>query len=153
DLVGKVVSVDDRVRLFQLHPGRGIDEVTLKRTPVVFRLPACLRFPRAPEAPAIRIEGVLKREGGQLVCDVTDRELLPKDLERLNRGVDASPAGEFERRAGWARWAERRAKDFDDRELLERARAIDGDAIRIEAEHPSADPSAHWLRLARRARE
>ena len=39
DLVGREVIVDDRVAYFQFHKGQGFDELVLKRTPVVFRLP------------------------------------------------------------------------------------------------------------------
>ena len=42
DLVGKIVVVDDRVRFYQYHAGRGYDELYLKRTNVVFRLPAAV---------------------------------------------------------------------------------------------------------------
>ena len=39
DLVGREVIVDDRVAYFQFHKGQGFDELVLKRTPVVFRIP------------------------------------------------------------------------------------------------------------------
>ena len=39
DLVGREVVVDDRVAYFQFHKGQGFDELVLKRTPVVFRIP------------------------------------------------------------------------------------------------------------------
>src|SRR5262249_43054986 len=71
DLIGKEISVDDRVGVFLLHPGHDIDEVTLRRTPVVFRLPPRLRYRQSPGAPAARLQGILRREGGKLYCDVT----------------------------------------------------------------------------------
>ena len=43
DLVGREVSVDDRIAYFQFHKGRGFDELVLKRTPVAFRIPPALR--------------------------------------------------------------------------------------------------------------
>lgn len=155
ELAGREVSVDDRVKLFLFHPGRGFDEITLKRTPVVFRLPVALRYRQSPAAPGVRIQGILKREDGRWVCDVTAVELYPKDLVRLNRGVEALPAIDFEKRSAWAAWAERRGKDFQDEELLARAREVDAEATRIEAEHAksTSDPAAHWLKLARRARD
>ena len=52
DLVGKVVSVDDRVRFYQFHPGQGYDELRLKRTDVVFRLPPPLRPESSPRPDA-----------------------------------------------------------------------------------------------------
>src|SRR5690242_4812867 len=91
ELVGKVISVDGRVRLFQLHQERGIDEIILKGTPVLFRLPPRLRFPRSPDAAAVRLRGVLKQDGDQWYCDVTELELFPTDLERLNRGLSLLP--------------------------------------------------------------
>jgi len=159
-----MVAVDDRVARFQWHndressiPDRPYDEVYLKRTPVIFRLPPRLRFETAPRAPAVRIEGVLKREAGQWFCDVVAIEMLPSDLERLERAVAGLDPRDVERRLGWARWAERRARDFGDAKdaapLLERARRVEAGAIQIEAESPSADPPRHWLELARRARQ
>jgi hypothetical protein len=164
DLIGRIVAVDDRVARFQWHndressiPDRPYDEVYLKRTPVVFRLPPRLRYETAPRAQAVRIEGVLKREGTQWVCDVATIDLLPSDLERLERAVAALGPRDVERRMGWARWAEGRARDFADAKdagaLLERARRVEADAIAIEAESPSSDPPRHWLELARRARQ
>jgi hypothetical protein len=167
DLIGRMVAVDDRVARFQWHNDRNdsiadrpYDEIYLKRAgAVVFRLPPRLRYETAPRAMAVRIEGVLNREAGQWVCDVAAIELFPSDLERLERAVAALDPRDIERRVGWARWAERRARVFeksdakDSAALLERARSIDADAIRIEAEKPSADPPQHWLELARRARQ
>jgi hypothetical protein len=166
DLVGRTVVVDDRVRVFQWHndpstatPDRPYDEIYLKRTPVAFRLPPVLRYETAPRAAAARIEGVLKREGNLLVCDVTAVELYPTDLERLERAVAALEPRDAERRAGWARWAEQRAREFSksgdhaETPLLERAHRLEGEAIEIEAERPVADPPRLWLELAHRARQ
>lgn len=152
DLLGSEVSVDDRVALFLFHQGHDFDEITLKRTPVLFRLPPRLRYRQSPGSPAVRLTGILKRDGGQWVCDVTAIELFPKDMVRLNRGVSILPPGEFENRGVWAAWANRRAKDFQDDELLKRAREIEVDALRFEAESRSNDPVALWLKLAQRAR-
>ncbi|MHC5538607.1 tetratricopeptide repeat protein [Singulisphaera rosea] len=152
DLIGREISVDDRVAFFQVHPGRGFDEIHFKRTPVVFRLPPKLRYAQAPSAPAARVQGLLKRDGNTFVCDVTGVELFPRDLDRLNRGVEGLPPGEFERRSSWALWAERRGNEFKDNELLQRAHAIDAEAFRSEAERVTSDPAKHWLALAERAR-
>ena len=35
------MTVDDRVAYFQFHKGQGFDELVLKRTPVVVRIPPC----------------------------------------------------------------------------------------------------------------
>lgn len=152
ELVGHEVSVDDRVALFLFHQGRNFDEITLKRTPVLFRLPPRLRYRQSPGVPAVRLTGILKREGDQWVCDVTAIELFPKDLVRLNRGVAILPDGEFEKRAAWAAWAARRGREFQDEELANRALEIERDAIRFEAESRSTDPAQLWIKLAHRAR-
>ncbi|SIN80487.1 hypothetical protein SAMN05444166_0969 [Singulisphaera sp. GP187] len=152
ELIGREVSVDDRVALFLFHQGRDFDEITLKRTPVLFRLPPRLRYRQSPGVPAVRLTGILKREGDQWVCDVTTIELFPKDLVRLNRGVSILPPGEFEKRAAWAAWADRRAREFQDDALLQRAREIELEAIRFEAESRTTDPAKLWLKLAERAR-
>ena len=124
----------------------------MKRTPVLFRLPPRLRYRQSPGVPAVRLTGILKREGDQWVCDVTTIELFPKDMVRLNRGVSILPPGEFEKRTAWAAWADRRAKEFQDEELLKRVQAIEVEAIRFEAESRSTDPAKLWLKLANRAR-
>jgi tetratricopeptide (TPR) repeat protein len=154
DLVGKEISVDDRVALFQFHPGRGFDEIALKRTPVVFRLPPRLRYRQPPGAAAARVQGVLKREGDRWVCDVTGVDLMPKDRDRLERAVQALPPTEYDLRGRWAVWAERRGRDFKDEALLERGRALDAEALRIEADRAGvADRPTLWLSLAQRARD
>jgi hypothetical protein len=152
DLLGHEVVVDDRVSFFvQSNMGRYFDELYLKRTQVVFRLPPPLRFDQNPRAAAARVQGVLKKEGDLWVCEVRSLELLPPDLDRVNRGVAALPPLDSEGRAAWARWAEQRGKAFDDQALRKRSRELDGEAIRIEAERASARP-ADWFALAQRAR-
>jgi hypothetical protein len=156
DLLGRLVVVDDRVRLFQWHRETGYyDEISLRRTPVIFRLGPRLRFEQAPGAAAVRVEGVLGREGDRWVCDVTALELLPKDLERIDRELSSVGPRDAEQRTAWARWAEQRGRDFKDEALLERARQLETEAVRIEAERPSKekDPPRRWLELAQRARE
>jgi hypothetical protein len=153
DLVGREVVVDDRVSYFQFHKGSDFDEIVLKRTPVVFRLPPRLRLKQSPRPATARVRGILKRDGDrQIVCDVTELTLLPNDLERLERGIAALPASDFEGRSAWAHWAERRGAAFQDSALVDRGRAIEDEAIRSEADRASADPPARWLELARRAR-
>jgi tetratricopeptide (TPR) repeat protein len=152
DLLGRGVVVDDRVSFFvQSNMGRYYDEVYFKRTQVVFRLPPSLRFEQHPRASAARVQGVLKKVGDLWVCEVGSIELLPPDLDRVNRGVAALPPLDSEGRTAWARWAEQRGKAFDDQALRKRARELDGEAIRIEGERSSARP-ADWLALAQRAR-
>lgn len=152
DLVGREVSVDDRVRFFQFHLGRGYDELYLKRTPVVFRLPPRLREVQTSNPKVVQVHGVLRQEGEQWFCDVTALEPLPEDLERVNRGVSTLPPQDAEGRRNWSRWAERRGKAFQDERLLARAAELEGEAIRIEAERRVADPARLALALAERAR-
>jgi hypothetical protein len=86
---------------------------------------------------------------------VTAIEFFPSDLERLKQKVAALSSNDFEHRDAWARWAERRGVDLQDHELLVRARALEGEAIRIEAAltaHDSQKEKA-WLVLARKARD
>jgi tetratricopeptide (TPR) repeat protein len=161
ELIGREVTVDDRIKLILYHQGRGFDEILLKQTPVRFRLPARLRYSRAPELAldgrlvppgSARIRGTLRKTDDDWICDVEAVELLPDDLTRLDKGVAALGPDDGEGRIAWARWAERRAADFEDARLRARARQIQAEAIRIEAARPAANPAAHWLRLAERAR-
>jgi tetratricopeptide (TPR) repeat protein len=152
DLIGRTVLVDDRIRFFQSHPGRGYDELLLKRTPVVFRIPPELRHDLPPRQRVARVQATLTRDGDQWYCDVTAWEFLKDDLSRLNDGVAALPPADYQGRLAWARWAERRGNAYRDDALLTRAREVEGDAIRIEADRPARDPAEHWLQLAERAR-
>jgi tetratricopeptide (TPR) repeat protein len=156
ELVGKVVSVEDRVRLFQFHQEIGWDEIVLKRSPdVTFALPPQLRPKQNPQAPVVRLQGVLRRDGGRFTVDVEVLELLPSDLDRLNGAVSRLARSDVETRTGWARWAEGRAKAFQDEPLLRRAREVEADAIRAEAEKPpsGSDPATFALGLAEQARQ
>ena len=156
DLVGKVVSVDDRVRFYQFHPGEGYDELRLKRTDVVFRLPPRLRPESSPRPMPVIVQGKLIRDGGQLACEVTALKVLPSDLERLDQAIAALPASDFANRKAWAAWAERRGKSFkpEDKPLIQRARSIQADALRIESEQKrvGVDAPGEWLRLAEEGR-
>jgi len=151
NLVGREVTVDDRVRFFQSHrgpKGQVFDELVLKRTDVVFKLPPSLRPERSPRQPVARVTGVLRMEGRQVLCDVTSLEMLPPDLERLDREVKRLATGDSTGRTAWATWAERRGRDFKDAELIARARSVEIEALLIEADRPNADD----LGLARRAK-
>ena len=88
------------------------------------------------------------------MCDGHRDQAGPGDLDRLERGLASLPAKDFETRKAWARWAERRAKDFKDNALLDRARAIEGDALRIESEMKrlGVDAPREWLAMAQDAR-
>lgn len=155
DLVGKLVSVDDRIRFFQNHPRVGYDELYLRRTPVAVRLPESLRPASPPRNSAVVVRGRLTREGSRLYLDASALDLQPTDLERLDKAVAALPPRDYEQRRGWSRWAARRAKDFGDEPLAARAKAIEAEALRIEADDRRAtvDAPREWLSLARQGRK
>ena len=154
DLVGKVVAVDDRVRFYHWHPGQGYDELYLKRTTVVFRLPPALRPKGSPSPMPVLVQGRLGREAGQIVCDVTTLKILPSDLQRLDKAVSDLGAKDFQNRKSWAEWAERRGKAFKDSALLQKGRSLEADAWRVEAElkRATVDAPREWLALAEEAR-
>lgn len=154
DLVGKIVRVDDRVRFFQNHPRVGYDELYLRRTPLVFRLPPPLRPESQPGNPAVVVQGRLVREGTHLLVDVTSLSLQPADLERLDKGVASLPARDYATRLRLAEWAARRAKDFGDNALAARAKEVEGEGYRIESNAKRfVDPPQEWLSLAKEGRK
>ena len=57
-------------------------------------------------------------------------------------------------RKAWALWAERRASDFKDQALLNRAKILEGEALRIQSEmkRVGVDAPAEWLATAQEAR-
>lgn len=151
NLIGREVVVDDRIRYFQ--PGKGnkeavFEEVLLKRTNVIFKLPPGLRPNHPPRQPAIRLTGILQKEGSQYFVDVSSYDLLPTDLERLDRELKRLSPDDSAGREPWAVWASRRARDFKDVELAARGKAIEAEVVLIDADRPNADN----LALARRAR-
>ncbi len=156
DLVGKMVVVDDRVRFYQYHVGRGYDELYLKRTDVVFRLPAPLRPEGSPRPMPVVVQGRLARDQDQdqLVCDVATLKVLPNDLDRLDQAIAALSARDFENRKAWAAWAAARGKAFKDNALIQRARLLEAEAPRLEGEQKRApvDAPKEWLALAEEAR-
>ena len=91
----------------------------------------------------------------RLVCDVTEIKPTAGDLDRLERGLASLAAKDFETRKGLGQWAERRANDFKDSALRDRARAIEGDALRIESEMKrlGVDAPREWLAMAQDARQ
>jgi tetratricopeptide (TPR) repeat protein len=154
DLIGREVVVDDHVKYYVPRNGNEPDELQLKRTPVTFEVARRLRPPTSTRLTAVIVRGVLKRQGGRLVCAVTDIKPVTSDLDRLERGLASLSAKDFEARKVWARWAERRAKDFKDSALRDRAKVIEGDALRIESEMKrlGVDAPREWLSMAQEAR-
>jgi hypothetical protein len=154
DLVGKMVVIDDRVRFYQYHAGRGYDELYLKRTSAVFRLPPRLRPEGPPRPLPVVVQGRLARNQDQLVCEVVTLKVLPNDLDRLDQAVSALPARDFENRKAWAAWAEARGRAFKDNALIQRARSLEEEALRREGEQKrsTVDAPQELLALAEEGR-
>ena len=92
---------------------------------------------------------MLRVDGRQLYLDVATLEMMPPDLDRLNRDAKRLATGDSAGRTRLAEWALRRAKDFGDDALAARAHEIETEALLIDADSPRADD----LALAKRARE
>ena len=155
DLIGREVVVDDHVKYYVPRSGGTADELQLKRTPITFEVPRRLRPPVSTKLTSVIVRGVLKREGGRSICAVAEIKPVASDLDRLDHGLASLPAKDFETRKAWARWAERRATDFKDNALRDRARTIEGDALRIESEMKrlGVDAPREWLSMAQAARQ
>jgi hypothetical protein len=155
DLVGREVEVDDRVQYFvPRNPSTEDDELKLKRTSVTFLVPKRLRLRTWSGVSGVVVRGVLARDEGRLVCRVSAFEVMPNDLERLQRGIAALPPKDSEHRRVWAAWAERRASAFQDVPLLNRAKAVEAEALRLEGDLPrvGVDAPQEWLAKAQDAR-
>jgi hypothetical protein len=154
DLVGQTVLVDDHVTFYVPREGTAPDELQLKRTSVTFLVPRRLRPASTSRKPGVIARGVLKRAEGRLVCDVTALEPVDGDAERLEQAIAGLSAKDFESRQTWARWAERRARDFKDDALLKRAKKLEADVLRIEADMKrlTVDAPQQWLDMALDAR-
>ncbi len=151
ELVGRDVVVDDRIRYFlESRRGAGYDELLLRRTEVPFKLPARLRFARSPSEPNARVLGTLKVEEGRLICEVTAIELLPADLDRLDRELARVRPEDFQARRTWALWAQRRGKELNDPRLETRGADLEAEALRVEADRPGSDALALFARSASR---
>jgi hypothetical protein len=155
DLLGKAVVVDDHVEYYVNRNGTEPDELQLQRTRITFLVPRRMRPPSSsPRMISAIVRGVLRQDRGRIVCDVTDLKAVPRDLDRLERGLVGLPAKDFETRKAWARWAERRAAAFGDKALRDRALALLGEALRIESEmkRVGIDAASEWLAMAIDAR-
>jgi len=154
DLIGRTVVVDDHVAYYVTRRGTEDDELQLKRTAVTFLVSRRLRPREAPRIGAVVVRGVLKREGSRLYCEVTGIDVVTGDRDRLERAIADLPPKDFAARQSWAAWAERRARDFKDNALFERARAIESDALRIRADmrRLAVDAPQEWLAMAKDAK-
>lgn len=155
DLVGKLITVDDRMLYYVFRQGKGYDQLRLKRTGITFKLPPALRPDSPPRPTPLVVQGRLRKEEGQLVVEVSSIKVVPADLARLDQAIAALPARDFENRKAWAAWAEKRGRDFKDTALIQRAEAIETEALRIQADQSrgAVDAPAEWLRLAEEARQ
>jgi hypothetical protein len=153
DLVGKKVALDDHVAFYDKRKGDEPDVLQLKRTNVTFLVPRKLRL-EGSTPPAALVEGVLRRDGARLVCDVSELKPVARDLDRLEKGVKALGAKDWETRNEWARWAEKRGRDFKNDALLQRARELEAEAFRIETamKRLGVDAPQDWLAKAKDAR-
>ena len=151
ELVGREVVVDDRIRYFlESKRGQGHDELMLKRTDVLCKLPPRLKFVRSPSEPNARVQGVLKVVDGRLVLDVSALELLPNDLVRLDKEIAKLRPEDFQGKRAWALWAERRGKELNDPKLEDRGIALESEALWTEAARPDADNLGLAARSANR---
>jgi hypothetical protein len=140
ELIGRELVVDDRVRYFlESKRGQGFDQFLLKRTDVLFRLPTRLKFSRSPSEPNARVLGTLKLEDSRLVFDVSAIEMLPPDLDRLERELAKIRPEDYQGRRTWALWAERRGKELNDSKLEARGVALEAESLWTEASRPDAD--------------
>lgn len=155
--LGKEIVIDDRVKFFRPHPGRGLDELVMQAAEgVIFELPPPLRPDRAARsAGSARVRGVARKTNqGTVVFAVKELELLPPDRDRLDAAIARLDPRDYAGKAAWGYWASRRGEAYDDRQLSERGATLEEDAILLEAEeHLVVDRPALWLELARRARE
>jgi tetratricopeptide (TPR) repeat protein len=156
DLIGREVIVDDRVKYYVERKGSEDDELELKRTSVSFRVPRRLRPADSPKTGVI-VRGILKREGSRLFCEVTSLQVVPADLERLERGLAILGPRDYATRKAWARWAERRASDFGEENgpLMTRAKELEAEVLRMQGDlkRVAVDAPQEWLAMAQDARQ
>jgi tetratricopeptide (TPR) repeat protein len=159
DLIGREVEVDDRVQYFVPRGSSGEDdELQLKRTAVTFLVPKRLRLRTWSGVVGVVVRGVLQRDGGRLVCRVSALDVVADDLERLERGIARLSPKDYQKRKAWARWAERRASEFQDGAkdelLLKRARALEAELLWMEGDRKrtAVDAPQEWLAMAQDAR-
>jgi len=100
------------------------------------------------------IQGRLARENDQLVCDVITLKVMPSDLDRVDQAIAGLSTKDFENRKAWAAWADARGRAFKDNALLQRARSLEEEALRLEGERKSAtvDAPKELLALAEEGR-
>jgi tetratricopeptide (TPR) repeat protein len=151
DLVGREVTIDDRVRYFlESKRGKGYDQLNFKRTDALFRLPANLKYTRPPSEANARVTGILKIEEGRPVVDVLKIDMLPGDLERLEREIGRLRQDDFQGRRTWALWAEKRGKELSEPKLEARGVVLEIEAVWLEASRPETDALGLFSRTSGR---
>ena len=154
DLIGRQVVVDDHVKYYVASKRNGARRASVEANADHVPGPAPASSSGLDPHHSVIVRGVLARDEGRLVCEVTEIQPVSGDLDRLERGLASLSAKDFETRKAWAQWAERRASDFKDHALLDRAKALEGEALRIESEMKrlGVDAPAEWLAMAQDAR-
>jgi hypothetical protein len=132
----------------------GWNVFTVPDSRVRFVLPARLGYRSPPsKIAAVRVRGIASRGADGLIFNASSIEELPGDLDRLRQAVAALSPRDLDGREAWTRWAEARAHEYhDDPELLQAARRLIGETIRIEADQPANASPTRQLELAERAR-
>ncbi len=67
---------------------------------------------------------------------------MPNDLERLDQAIGGLAGKDFENRQAWAAWAEARGKAFKDNALIQRARSLEEEALRLEGQRKQSTVDA-----------
>ncbi len=153
DLVGKKVALDDHVAYYRQtarkRSGRAAIEANERDVPGAAKVAPAIRKP-----PAALVQGVLRREGGRLVCDVTELKPVAGDLERLENGVKGLGRERFGDAQGVGTLGRAPARDFKNDALMKRARELEAEAFRIETamKRLGVDAPQEWLAMAKDAR-
>ena len=151
DLVGREVTVDDRIRYFaETRRGQGYDQLLLRRTEVPFYLPARLRLARPPVEPNVVVRATVRLVNGRVAAEVTALDLQPADNDRLDRELGRLRPDDLAGRRGWALWAERRGRELAEPKLEARGLDLEAATLAAEADRPGADPVALADRAADR---
>ena len=123
DLIGRTVVVDDHVAYYVTRTRNGGRRASVEADSGHVSGPQAAPSSRgAPAVASVVVRGVLKREGGRLDLRRDRHRSRPRRSRpaRSRRSPTSRPRTSSRGRS-WAAWAERRARDFKDNALLERA--------------------------------
>ncbi len=135
----------------RIEDGAGVRPARPEADRGAVRLPAKVRYVRAPVRAERRGPGDLEAVDGRLVGDVLTLELLPADHDRLDREVARTRPDDFATRRTWALWAERRGRELNDPKLAPKGSALEAEALWTEASRPGADADRPGRRCRRPA--